>query len=77
MKWSIQQLNKIQKFPFSFQVTFDYKDAISNALDKLTKTSEPIMTKLYQNAKPENASQNQGQGPEVEVKPDDIKDAGN
>ena len=53
------------------------KDAISNALDKLTKTSEPIMTKLYQNAKPENASQNQGQGPEVEVKPDDIKDAGN
>ena len=53
------------------------KDAISNALDKLTKTSEPIMTKLYQNAKPENASQNQEQGPEVEVKPDDIKDAGN
>ncbi len=51
------------------------KDAISNALDKLTKTSEPIMTKLYQNAKPENASQEQG--PEVEVKPDDIKDAGN
>ena len=53
------------------------KDAISNALDKLTKTSEPIMTKLYQNAKPENASQNQEQGPEVEVKPDDIKDAEN
>lgn len=35
MKWSIQQLNKIQKFPFSFQVTFDYKDEISSVSDIL------------------------------------------
>ncbi len=49
------------------------KDAIQNALDTLTKTSEPIMTKLYQNAKPESETK----GPEVEVKPDDIKDAEN
>ncbi|MBR1925651.1 MAG: molecular chaperone DnaK [Clostridia bacterium] len=48
----------------------DDKEAIEKALAELTKTSEPIVTKLYQNANPQN-----GNGPEVEVKPDDIKDA--
>ena len=48
----------------------DDKEAIQKALDELTKISEPIVTKLYQNVNPQN-----GKGPEVEVKPDDIKDA--
>ena len=48
------------------------KEAIQKALDELTKTSEPIVTKLYQNANPQGGAQ---EGPEVEVKPDDIKDA--
>ena len=51
----------------------DDKEAIQKALEEMTKTSEPIVTKLYQNAKPEGAEK--PEGPEVEVKPDDIKDA--
>ncbi len=53
----------------------DDKEAIQKALDELTKTSEPIVTKLYQNAKPQGQEGASAQGPEVEVKPDDIKDA--
>ena len=50
------------------------KESIDKALEELTKVSEPIMTKLYQNVNPNQNAQN-GQGPEVDVKPDDIKDA--
>ncbi len=54
----------------------DDKQAIQTALDELSKTSEPIVTKLYQNAKPQtDGTQAKAEGPEVEVKPDDIKDA--
>ena len=35
MKWSIPQLKKIQKFPFSFSETIDYKDAIKHVSDIL------------------------------------------
>ena len=49
----------------------DDKDAIQKALEEMTKISEPIVTKLYQNAQPKDDNK----GPEVEVKPDDIKDA--
>lgn len=49
----------------------DNKDEIQKALEELTKESDPIVSKLYQSAqKPESAT-----GPEVEVKPDDIKNA--
>ncbi len=52
------------------------KEAIDKALDELAKTSEPIMTKLYQNVNPtQDATAQAAEGPEVEVKPDDIKDA--
>ena len=49
------------------------KESIDKALEELTKVSEPIMTKLYQNVNP--GQNGQAGGPEVEVKPDDIKDA--
>lgn len=48
----------------------DDKDAIQKALEEMTKISEPIVTKLYQNAKPEGKEENT-----TEVKPDDIKDS--
>lgn len=35
MKWSIQQLNKMPKFPFSFHLTFDFQDDIVNIEDIL------------------------------------------
>ncbi len=35
MKWSIQQLNKIQNFPFSFSDTIDFKDYIKNVSDMI------------------------------------------
>ena len=35
MKWSIPQLKKIQKYPFSFSETIDYKDAIKHVSDIL------------------------------------------
>ncbi len=50
------------------------KEAIEKALEEMSKTSEPIMTKLYQSAKPEG-EEGKKEGPEVEVKPEDIKDA--
>ena len=54
----------------------DDKDAIQKALEEMTKVSEPIVTKLYQNAKTTDAtgSTEAKEGAE-EVKPDDIKDA--
>ena len=36
MKWSISQLKKVQKFPFSFSENFDYKDAIKDVSDILS-----------------------------------------
>ncbi len=49
----------------------DSKEEVQKALEELTKESDPIVSKLYQSEKkPESAT-----GPEVEVKPDDIKNA--
>ena len=52
----------------------DDKQSIDSAIETLTKTSEPVITKLYQ-AAAEKAKQEQQQNPDVEVKDADAKKA--
>ncbi len=56
------------------EIKKDDKQSIDSAIETLTKTSEPVITKLYQ-AAAEKAKQEQQQNPDVEVKDADAKKA--
>ena len=56
------------------EIKKDDKQSIDSAIETLTKTSEPVITKLYQ-AAAEKAKQEQQKNPDVEVKDADAKKA--